>query len=109
MQPVAQPYVFDQVSDMYARLHRSGSLWTDEFSMVELDEIMRQRGDQQFAQLLCRVRKAECTEEDFDLLKSRALEDSDPEYPRDSLHVYRFNKDVDQYNISKLNRLTPEE
>ena len=109
LQPVAQPYVFDQVSDMYARLHKSGSLWTDEFVMVELDEIMRQRGDQQFAQLLCRVRKAECTDEDLDLLKSRALEDSDQEYPHDSLHVYRLNKDVDCYNISKLNRLAPED
>ncbi len=67
--------------------------------MVELDEIMRQRGDQQFAQLLCQVRTTECTEEDFDLLKSRTR---DPEYPHDS----RLNKDVD---ISKLNRLAPED
>lgn len=81
---MAQPYVFDQVSDLYARLHGSGSLWTDEFSMVELDEIMRQRGDQLFAQLLCRVRKAECTDEDFDVLKSREVQDSDPEYPLSS-------------------------
>lgn len=107
LQPVAQPYVFDQVSDLYARLHRSGSLWTDEFSMVELDEIMRQRGDQQFAQLLCCVRKAECTDEDFDVLRSREIHDSDPKYPHDSLHVYRLNKDVDQYNLTKLNSLAP--
>ena len=45
LQPVAQPHVFDEVSDMYTRLHRSGSLWTDEFSMVKLDQVMRQRGD----------------------------------------------------------------
>ena len=109
LQPVAQPYIFDQVSDMYARLHKSGSLWTDEFTMVELDEIMRQRGDQQFAQLLYRVRKAECTEEDLDLLKSRGLEERDPEYPHDSLHVYCVNKDVDKYNILKLNHLAPQD
>lgn len=53
---------------------------TNKFLMVELDQIMRQR-DQQFAQLLCRVRKAECTEDDLDMLRSRHLEDSDPEYP----------------------------
>ena len=70
---------------------------------------MRQRGDQQFAQLLCCVRKAECTEDDFELLRSRALEDSDPEYPHDSLHVYHLNRDVDEYNITKLNNLTPED
>ena len=109
LQPVAQPYIFDDVSDMYARLHGSGSLWTDEFSMVELDEIMRQRGDQEFAKLLCRVRKAECTDDDFEVLKSRAIENSNPNYPHDSLHVYRLNKDVDQYNLSKLNLLAPED
>ena len=69
---------------------------------------MRQK-DQQFAQLLCRVRKAECTEDDLDLLKSRTVEDSDPEYPHDSVHVYRLNKDVDQDNLLKLNHLAPEE
>ena len=60
--------------------------------MVEVDQIMRQRGDQRFAELLCRVRKAEHTEEDLDLLKSRALEDSDPDYHHDAVHVYRLNK-----------------
>ena len=109
LQPVAQPHVFEEVSDMYARLHRSGSLWTDEFFMVELVENMRQRGDQRFAELLCRVRKAEHTEEDLDLLQSRAVEDGDPDYPHDAVHVYRLNKDVDLDNITKLNRLAPED
>ena len=40
---VAQPHVFAEVGDAYARLHKSGSLWIDEFKMIELDEIMRQR------------------------------------------------------------------
>ncbi len=106
LQPVAQPYVFDGIGDAYARLHGSGSLWADEFTMIELDQVMRQRGDQQFAQLLCRIRKAEHTEDDLDVLRSRSIED---EYPHDSIHVYHLNKDVDQDNISKLNRLTPED
>jgi DNA replication protein DnaC len=44
LRPVAQPHVFAQVGDAYARLHKSGSLWLDEFKMIELNEIMRQRG-----------------------------------------------------------------
>ena len=38
LQPVAQPHIlnFDQVSDAYARLYRSGSLWIDEFSTWNL-------------------------------------------------------------------------
>ena len=35
---------------MPMRLHKSGSLWLDEFKMTELDEIMRQKGDSHFAQ-----------------------------------------------------------
>ena len=59
--PVCQPALFDMVSDVYARLHKGGSLWRDEFTMLELDEIMRQRDDKTFAELLCRVRMADCT------------------------------------------------
>ena len=62
-----------RVGDAYARLHKSGSLWLDEFKMIELDEIMRQRGDSHFAQLLCRVRTATCTEEDIKVLESRTI------------------------------------
>ena len=107
LQPVAQPYVFDEVSDAYVRLHGSGSLWIDEFSLVELDQVMRQRGDQCFAELLCRLHKAECTNEDLDILRSRSIEDSDPDYPENALHVYQLNKYVDQDNIAKLHHLAP--
>ena len=37
LRPVAQPHAFAQVGDAYARLHNSGSLWIDEFKMIELD------------------------------------------------------------------------
>ena len=60
LRPVAQPHVFTQVGDAYARLQKPGSLWLDEFKMIELEEIMR-RGDSQFAQLLYRVHTATCT------------------------------------------------
>ena len=106
LQPVAQPYVFDEVSDAYARLHGSGSLWMDEFSLIELDQIVRQKGDQSFAQLLCRVRKAECTDVDLDALKAREIEDGALDYPQDAIHVYRLNKDVDQHSMTKLQNLT---
>ena len=55
--PVGQPALFDIVTDSYARLH--GCLWKDEFEMIELDEIMCQRGDSAFTELLCRVRLGE--------------------------------------------------
>ena len=61
------------MNDCYAHLYGSGSLWVDEFKMIELDEAMCQRGDTQFTELLCRMRTAQCTSEDFDVLKSRIV------------------------------------
>ena len=72
--PVCQPHLFGLVSDAYARLHKTASLWKDEFV---LDEIMRQKGDATFAELLCRMRVPACTENDITLLKSRVVHDGD--------------------------------
>ena len=67
--------------------NKSGSLWLDEFKMIELGEIMRQRGDSQFAQLLCRVPTATCTDEDIKILESRTITDDHPNFPDDALHA----------------------
>ena len=106
--PVGQPALFDMVTDSYARLHGSGSLWKDEFEMIELDEIMRQRGDSAFTELLCRVRFGEITADDKDVLKSRTVTPDSPDYPHNVLHVYRLNVDVDSRNKFMLNNLAPE-
>ena len=107
--PVGQPALFDTVTDAYARLYGSGSLWKDEFHMLELDEIMRQRGDSTFTELLCRVRLGECTTADLDILKSRVIAPDNPDYPHNALHVYRLNTDVDRRNSFVLNSLAPED
>ena len=67
--PVGQTPLFSTVSDCYAQLYGSGSLWVDHFLMLELTEIMRQRGDSAFSELLCRVRTNSCTSDDFEILK----------------------------------------
>ena len=79
--PVGQSMLFSRVSDSYAQLYRSGSLWQDEFQMLELDEIVRQRGDSTFAELLCRVRTDSCTEADIAVLESREIKRDSPNYP----------------------------
>ena len=48
--PVGQAPVFSTVSDCYAQLYGSASLWVDNFHMIELTEVMRQRGDGAFNQ-----------------------------------------------------------
>ncbi len=106
--PVGQSPIFSTVNDSYAKLYRSGSLWVDEFQMTELDEIMRQRDDTAFCELLCRVRTAECTSHDLSILKSRELCPDSPTYPTHALHVYRLNADVDTQNSRMLSALAPE-
>ena len=91
LSPVGQAPVFSPVGDSYAQLYHSGSLWVDEFQMIELDEIMRQRGDTAFCELLCRVRTADCTDADLTILKSREITTDHPIYPTHALHVYRLN------------------
>ena len=74
--PVGQPQLFNKVTDGYAQLYASGSLWVDEFEMIELDEIMRQRGDSTFSELLCRMRTSDYTPADIDVLGLKAIQTS---------------------------------
>ena len=32
--PIGQPALFDKVTDSYAQLYKSGSLWQDEFNVI---------------------------------------------------------------------------
>ncbi|KAI8512099.1 hypothetical protein Bbelb_111990 [Branchiostoma belcheri] len=104
LQPVGQNHVFALPSDSYAKLH--GSLWEENFRLMELTESMRQKEDQNFANLLTRVRTASCTEEDINLLKSRVITRTDPSYPSEALHVFKTNKEVDKHNAKHLTTLS---
>ena len=68
--PERQTPVFTVVKDRYARLYNLGSLWVDEFKMIE---IMRQKGDSEFCTLLCRVRTATHSKDDEAVLKSMEI------------------------------------
>ena len=103
--PVAQRPIYEQVSDPMARLHGSGSIWKDAFCLAELDEIMRQKNDRSFAELLCRVRTGQSTDEDIETLKSREIDVDDPNYPGDILHVFAYNVAVNSHNKKKLNTI----
>ena len=107
--PVAQRPIYEQVGDPMARLHGSGSIWKDEFCLAELDEIMRQKNDRSFAELLCRVRTGQSTDEDIETLKSREIDVNDPNYPGDILHVFAYNIAVNSHNKKKLNMIASNE
>ena len=82
-----------------------GSLWQENFNFHELKHIVRQK-DQQFAQLLNRVREAQITDDDDAVLKQRVTTLDDPAHFTDALHVYGTNNQTDQYNSTMLHKLT---
>ena len=75
------------------------------FSMIELTEIMRQKDDHPFAEMLNRFRTACQTEEDIKCIQSRSINPEDDNYPSDAIHVFAENSPVNEHNKSKLDQL----
>ena len=70
--------------------------------MVELTEIMQQKGYLKFTELLNRIRTADINDEDIDTLNSRVITEMDDNYPTDALHIWAENKPVNEHNEEKL-------
>ena len=75
------------------------------FTMIELVDIMRQKDDQPFAELLNRFRTATQTEEDIKCIQSRSIDPSDVNYPSDALHIWAENNPVNRHNEMKLHQI----
>ena len=80
------------------------NLWTN-FKIAELTEIMRQRGDQTFIDVLNNVRIGEITEVDEEILKSRFVQKDDPNYPLNAVHIWAENALVNQHNMDMLQNI----
>ena len=100
--PVAKAYVFEHPNDSYAKLQ--DPLWY-QFKLAELNQIMRQKDDAEFAQLLNRVRTATCTKNDHLSLKSREINPEMKNYPMDVLHVFSTHKLVNKHNQQMLDKI----
>ena len=87
-------------------------LWNSLFQKVELTEIMRQRNDAIFANMLnrLRVRKQDepLQEADIKLLESRTVKENVLTAPPDALHLFYTNDDVGKHNKKKMATLTTE-
>ncbi|XP_060756276.1 uncharacterized protein LOC132867382 [Neoarius graeffei] len=79
-------------------------LWKDHFKMVVLTEIMRQKDDRAFAELLNRLRVKQkrdpLSDEDRRLLTQAVADIKD--CPVDRLHIYATNKEVDRHNSATV-------
>ncbi|XP_061175632.1 uncharacterized protein LOC133184560 [Saccostrea echinata] len=72
-------------------------LWNDLFTIVELDEIMRQREDSLFAELLNRLRVKKGNETLLQCDKE-SLQKCIRDGPREALHIFSTNEEINAYN-----------
>lgn len=79
--------------------------WKENFQMITLTQIMRQRDDLAYAELLNRLRVKQRHESLADadrcMLES-VIRTSSEESPTDALHIYATNKEVDNHNTAAI-------
>ena len=98
---ICKRFIFDAYkNDIYNLCHP----WKV-FKMIELVQIMRQKDDQSFIELLNRIRTATQTEDDMKIIQSRSISRDDPNYPSDTLHIWAENTPVNEHNNNKLENL----
>jgi len=98
LKPVFDRWIFEQRKDNYGPL--ATNVWQQHFKMFELTEIIRQKDDKQFAELLNRLRECKHTDDDIKLLKTRMLKEhpSSANYPLTTTHLFVKNALVDAHN-----------
>ena len=106
LKPVGDRLVFhDLVEDAKALAPNS---WKDHFKIYELVDIMRQKDDLKFAQLLNRLRLNEMTEEDKNDLRKRVVDRNSSEYPRDAVHLFAEKAGMYKHNENVMNGIDGE-
>ena len=79
-------------------------LWNN-FKVVELTEVMRQRGDMEFISFLNKIWVGIVDYEGEKILLSRFIAKDNPAYPKHALHMFAENKPSVDYNELMLNEI----
>ena len=106
LEPVSYTWIFKNLNPAYGPL--ATNLWNSYFTMYELTEIMRQKEDKSYAELLNRLREGNQTENDIKTLKNRIISETDFDYPYDATHMFSTNAEVDAFNEIVYDRTSSE-
>lgn len=100
LKPVFDKWIFENSLTNYSIF--ASNIWKHHFTLFELTEIMRQKDDKQFAELLNRLREGNHSKNDIAILKERCLNSSpkNDTYPINMTHLFSNNALVDAYNNS---------
>ena len=107
LKPVGDRLVFLDLKEGAKAL--APNSWKDHFKIYELVDIMRQKDDLNFAQLLNRLRLNVLTEEDKDDLRKRVVDRNSSEYPRDAVHLFAEKEGMYKHNKNIMNSIDGEE
>jgi ATP-dependent DNA helicase PIF1 len=102
LNPVGEKPVYKPTTRGHAAL--ASSIW-DLFTLYELTDIVRQKGDPRFAEILSRVRLGEQTQEDINQLKELERNDNIND---GCLSIFLTNALKDVYNEKQLGLLSTE-
>ena len=99
--PVMQRPVYAQYND---EIYNIFPLWRV-FKMCELDEVMRQKGDSIFINLLNSVRIGSLNKDEEEILRSKFICKGALNYPIDALHIFAENNPARQHNLMMLENI----
>ena len=96
IKPVKDTYILKNPDSGYSAL--ATNTWTDHFKIFTLVEIMRQHDENEFCEVLHRLRKAQCTQADHDLFQSCIVDKNLTKYDPYVSHIYPFRNAIDKHN-----------
>ncbi len=102
--PVGDKWIFKDLTNPGQSLAKN--LWHEHFNMHELTEIMRQKDDLRFAEMLNRLRENKMTDEDKELISQRIIKQESLAYPKHAPHLFIENKFVDSFNNNLIENLS---
>ena len=98
LKPVFDNWIFNNTNHGYSDL--ATNIWNEYFTLFELTEIMRQKDDKEFTELLNRLREGNHTQNDIEVLKERILKirPGQENYPINMTHLFSTNAQVNNHN-----------
>ena len=88
MKPVMDGYIFKNSGKRYTAL--APNVWCDNFKIYSLTEMLHQKEEKKFCEILNRLCKAQCTDEDNRIFKSRIIKKDSQDYDSGARHVFQF-------------------
>ncbi|XP_060561861.1 uncharacterized protein LOC132721554 [Ruditapes philippinarum] len=103
LKPVAGSWIFQDLTSDAAAL--ACNLWQDYFTMFELTEIMRQKDDSEFAELLNRLRHNKLTDNDKKQIQQCHIDQNSVTYPHNAPHIFAENSFMHAFNEKIINNI----